>query len=106
MGLPGDVSRRYLEGKTCEDCKGEVKATVRLTGESDSFGSEYHYLCEKHYAVYKRHVVKNPLKGICDHCKSDNVEIKPWKDPDEGSCARIHYICNNCKKKAMAYYCD
>jgi len=68
-------------------------ATVRVQGETDSFGAEYLDFCARH--IPKR----EELVGRCDWCKTENVELRSVRDPEEGMAGPVYEVCEPCRKK-------
>ena len=106
MSLPGEIiklnseviSKNYSLNTTCYK-HSSVLATHRLCTESDSFGHEYLYMCKNCYNEYKEK--KDQTKEEehkCDWCNTLNI-LKPVRDPDEGSCGRVYYVCNSCRNR-------
>lgn len=96
--LPGHITKSP-EGIMCDDHP-DVLAVARLTGETDSFGSEEHDLCQSCYNEHKKHI--NDLSpGICDWCKSSAKHLKPRRDYKEGSHGRVYYVCQSCIDKEL-----
>jgi len=93
--LPG--SKHVVpEGMMCDSCEVN-KATVRIQGETDSFGAEFHDVCadcEKKFS--------DSMTGTCDWCGKDEVPLKPTRDYDEGTCGPVYYVCGECKQKKGA----
>jgi hypothetical protein len=96
IGLPGD-SWKLPEDTTevCEDCADIdskiVPAVYKFQGETDSFGAEYCYLCEKHHAAAKA----SDFEGICDSCHKAGI-LRPLRDPGEGMAGPVYRYCNPC----------
>ena len=89
--LPG--SRHSVsQGMKCDDC--ENTATRRIQGETDSFGCEYHDLCDTCAATV---LPAGSEGGFCDFCKTDAERLFPVRDPDEGMAGPVYFICRPCK---------
>ena len=91
----------------------ERKAIWRLTGETDSFGSEYHYECQECYLAATKSeedseaAISDDAVDFCEIGKhtapyfkfrEDGKRIKNVSlrtDPTEGG-GRIYNICNDC----------
>ena len=112
MSLPGNV--RTLEGEHGHLCYWDESwvgdgqgpeiscpkpATHRLQGETDSFGAEYHYLCEEHIAAYRTSQETADKSGSCDWCKTDQPEVSPMRDFEEGMNGPVYYVCAPCRRK-------
>jgi hypothetical protein len=77
---------------TCDDC--DAPATVRVQGETDSFGSEQHDLCAA--CARKMRSEDNDTSGWCDWCKAE-AEKRIWtRDYDEGSGGPVYHVCRPC----------
>lgn len=103
---------RTLPGATCSvvqlptnpimcDEHEDVVAVKRVQGETDSFGAEYSHMCQQCYDKYTEEV-SAPKPGCCDWCKTMADDINPTRDPDEGSCGPVYYVCMGCKLKSLA----
>lgn len=99
--LPGNKIT-VPSGATC-DTPGheEIDATHRIVGECDSMGSELIDMCEHCYAEYLKEL-QEPEAGTCDWCKCTTIDIKPIRDPDEGSCGPVYYVCSGCRREQSA----
>lgn len=74
-------------------------ADVRVQGETDSFGAEYHdlcFACQKAAEEAQREFDRE--HGSCDTCGAKGP-TGPYRDPDEGSCGPVYYDCNACATK-------
>jgi hypothetical protein len=69
-------------------------ATHRVQGETDSFGSEMHDMCDECYAIHKAQV--EVLSGVCDWCKNFANRLRDYRDIDEGLAGPIHQVCDEC----------
>ena len=107
VSIETSVAQGY--GDTCYDCAcdgdEDVPATVVIVGETDSFGSEFWPLCEKHHqaTIAKKdkaleEELENP-SGYCEWCKTSNVFTFPRRDFEEGSSGRLYDVCNKCIDK-------
>jgi hypothetical protein len=104
--LPGDLAKLSVSAKERCDNHPDEQAAWRLTGETDSFGSEYHYLCEACKKKHVQHARENPLVSTCEHCNTENVKVDYWRDPEEGRAGPVYTLCAPCRKKAVAYYSE
>lgn len=73
-------------------------ATVRMQGETDSFGSEMYDLCNE-CAKEWRDEARKPDIGRCDWCKTDDVERRPKRDWEEGMSGPVYYVCDPCRER-------
>lgn len=91
--LPG--SRHTVpEGSMC-DRHPERVAVVRIQGETDSFGSEMHDLCQECIDEIREHAEQD-RKGQCDWCKQDKTDLRPKRDYDEGLYGPVYRVCGDC----------
>lgn len=94
---------QYLKG---EDWSCESPATVRVQGETDSFGAEYHHLCDGCYAldteIQKYSTDKHKEdEATCEWCKkiTTQKDIRVTRDIDEGSNGPVYDVCSECRIK-------
>lgn len=94
--LPGDVLA-LPRGKTiwCDEHPDKV-AVAKIIGETDSMGSEVYNACQECVNASKN---AGPTIGICDWCKTKNVEVKPKRDYEEGMNGRVYDVCQPCIKR-------
>ena len=109
--LPGQfvevsTSKHFGYGDTCCDCENEgvenIPAITALVGETDSFGSEFHPMCQKHKDEYLANLDKEAEEeptGFCDWCKKGGVHTYPRRDFEEGSSGPVYYVCSPCISK-------
>lgn len=100
--LPG--SRRTVPaGMLCdtEACHtAGVLATVRIQGETDSFGAEYEDLCDACVAKLEAEVeAARNTPGTCDWCKRTAILVNR-RDPDEGMAGPVYRVCHACIAKS------
>lgn len=97
--LPGQ-KLKVPEGMLCDECC-VAHATIRVVGETDSFGSEIEDYCQACWDVFeenaKRAKEENPDAdhGICDRCHCSAV-CKPTRDATEGRCGPVYWYCEPC----------
>lgn len=92
MTFPGALYA-VPEGTMCDDHPARP-ATHRLQGETDSFGSEMHDLCDecaKDFKVYK--------PDECDWCKQKADDCRATRDYEEGLYGPVYYVCKACRDK-------
>lgn len=94
--LPGD-SQSPPSMQMCDEHPA-VLAYRRVTGETDSMGSEEHDLCKTCWTAW---LVESKKKIIatCDWCKAPEVEVQPTRDYDEGNHGPVYDVCSNCRKR-------
>jgi len=74
-------------------------AIHRVHGETDSFGCELNDLCEECYA--QQYVESSaPQEAFpCDYCKTKSTDLRAIRDPDEGLCGPVYYVCPECRRR-------
>jgi hypothetical protein len=97
--LPG--SRHATpEGTMCDDHP-DRPAVQRIQGETDSFGSEMHDLCQEcldeHLAAEAQYRAE-ARKGCCDWCKREATDLRNRRDFEEGMCGPVYRVCGACVK--------
>ncbi len=96
--LPGSL-HRPPKGMKCDDCS-EAFATVRVQGETDSFGCEMIDLCDACRAKdLGQEVAAEAIPEKCDWCKSMTTDARPTRDWEEGSCGPVYRVCSDCRKR-------
>lgn len=93
--LPGS-SHDIPEGAKC-DFHPARPAHVRIQGETDSFGCEYHVVCLE-CAREMRKERRNRI-GTCEWCKADDVHVRSTRDYEEGMAGRVYDVCTPCRRK-------
>lgn len=96
--LPGST-HKTPEGMMC-DHHPDRPAVTRIQGETDSFGSEMHDLCQE-CADKMRAAIRSPQArtGRCDWCKQEATDLRHRRDIDEGMAGPVYEICGACAKK-------
>jgi hypothetical protein len=92
--LPGSIHKSPM-GKMCDNCP-EKKAVIRIQGETDSFGSEMHDLCQECSIVSHAGEFDQTSIGFCNWCGKESSDLKPTRDYEEGSCGPIYHVCAEC----------
>lgn len=94
--LPGSIHKLPQSSipVVCDRC--EKLATVRVQGETDSFGAEMHDLCEQHVKEMRGEATI----GYCDFCHKQH-ELFPHRYWDEPR-GRVFWLCLPCRKEARA----
>ena len=95
--LPG--ARHDTPDGTMCDTHPDRPAVVRVQGETDSFGSEMHDLCDECLKAIK---AEGPHIGRCDWCKTEKVELRPRRDYEEGLNGPVYYVCSPCIQRSDA----
>ena len=103
-GLPGDVRVVVNPDIYCDQCLSEEKlewATKRIQGETDSFGCEYEYLCDRHFEEEQTQE-EEPRIYYCDWCKQEVEKTTPMRDYEEGLNGPVYHVCKHCRQKVSA----
>lgn len=98
--LPGH-RHKVPEGTMC-DYHPDKPAIARIQGETDSFGSELHDMCQECVSEYENQIKEHDTGvGVCDWCKStvSNEYLHPHRDFEEGSSGRVYTVCVACINK-------
>ncbi len=74
----------------------ERAAVRRVQGETDSFGCEYHDMCQECLDEYVKASQEADHSGKCDWCGKSVDRLIPHRDIEEGSCGRVYEVCNPC----------
>ena len=94
--LPGAI-HNIPDGTMCDEHP-DRPAVRRVQGETDSFGSEMHDLCQECLDEIKKYA-KEARCGFCDWCKNEVADLRPKRDWDEGSHGPVYYVCGPCAKR-------
>jgi hypothetical protein len=90
------------EGTMCDD-HADRTAVARIQGETDSFGSEMHDMCQecldKHRAYLKSDEAIEHRIGICEWCSNPAEDLRDARDYDEGMCGRLYRVCGPCIRR-------
>lgn len=98
--MPGSVHSAPTDA-ACVDHE-DRPAIHRVQGETDSFGCEYHDLCQECYDAHKaaraaqlaEHAV-----GTCDWCSNHVTDLRDARDYDEGMAGPLYRVCGACIKR-------
>lgn len=98
--LPG-ARHDIPDGTKCDEHP-DRDAVVRVQGETDSFGSEMHDMCEECLAA-DRAWRNSPeaeewRHGQCEWCKRDATDLRDARDYEEGMSGRVNRVCGACIK--------
>ena len=85
------------DGAMCDEHP-DVRATHRVQGETDSFGSEMHDLCQSCMDEYAKSMADD-RKGCCDWCKQEAIDLRDRRDYEEGMYGRVYRVCGACVKR-------
>lgn len=94
--LPGS-SRPSPEGTLCDECN--APAVVRLTGETDSHGSEESDHCQACFDNVAKAIAEMDTSGCCQWCKQRADHLSAHRDFDEGSTGPVYDVCSVCIRK-------
>lgn len=86
------------EGTMCDDHP-ERPAVRRIQGETDSFGSEMHDLCQECLDAHSKEVAEADYSGTCDWCKEHKPRLWNQRDSDEGMYGPVYLVCDDCSRK-------
>lgn len=103
--MPG--SRHQLPlNQSCDKHPNRL-AVVRIQGETDSFSAEYVDMCEECLEKYNIFLAKQKdQEKRCEICIRMKKDVKPHRDPEEGSCGRLYDMCPECYRKIVDAFCD
>lgn len=90
------------ENGVCCDNHQDRPAVARIQGETDSFGCEYHDLCDE-CAEEMRQALAEEVAGICDWCRLPTTDLREYRDPEEGQAGPVYTVCQKCCKKHQGY---
>lgn len=101
---------QYAKG---ESWRCENDATVRIQGETDSFGAEYYHLCDACYEldteIEEYHTAKHAEdEAHCEWCRkvTKQKDLRYTRDIDEGSSGPVYEVCSECRTKQNDYIND
>lgn len=99
MAVPGQVLRR-LKANVAQCDHHQEMAVAVIAGESDSLGTEEVYVCQAclDEAIGRRH---RKRFGTCHFCKSQDVEVHHFRDPDEGRNGPVYDACEPCTTRIV-----
>ena len=106
--LAGHVSTDGIDPGT--ECMGQLEseqrdvlvgcpdlATVKVQGETDSFGCEYVYLCHAcHERMKLAHQQRAAQPEYCEWCKHEKTGVRDHRDIDEGLAGPVYRVCRDC----------
>ena len=94
---------QYAKG---EEWQCENDATVRVQGETDSFGVEHHHYCEECYVLeqeLQRYFTERHAEdeAQCEWCKkvTKQKDLRYTRDIDEGSNGPVYEVCGSCRTR-------
>lgn len=91
--LPG-ARHSVPKGTMCDEHP-DRPAVARMQGETDSFGSEMHDLCQECLDEWR---AAEPPTGRCDWCKTD-AKLTTTRDFEEGMSGPVYYVCTPCYRR-------
>ena len=71
--------------------------------------SEVHHYCEDCIKAIEEEREKNNSEDelkYCDHCKGMVKGVRPMRDPEEGSCGRLYYLCEQHRSVLLSSFVD
>ena len=93
--LPG-ATRGVPDGAVC-DMHPDRAAVRRVQGETDSYGSEQHDLCQECLDELASHAAE-ARKGECDWCHEAVTDLGPVRDYQEGTSGPVYQACAECRR--------
>lgn len=103
--LPGHTRALEVDGP-CMRClhdKGVTVLAVReLCTEADSMGAEWTPLCQD--CLNEAEIAREEAANEMDDCEIGNhraLDVRPWRDPEEGSNGPVYMACAECRANAM-----
>ena len=104
--MPGSV-HKVPEEMVCDGYNVEcvLPATIRIQGETDSFGSEMMDLCSACHTSYLESCkeMEEDTSGVCDWCGLPTPALHLKRDFEEGLYGRIYSVCQTCIDKENTY---
>lgn len=96
--LPGNCLK-VPKGAMC-DSHPDREAVIRIVGETDSFGSELHDVCQECLDSIQKQIEEEKEKPkFCDWCSQLKKNVSLRRDPEEGSYGRLYNVCQECNQK-------
>lgn len=103
--LPGAV-HSCPTGTMCDEHP-DRPAVRRIQGETDSFGSEMHDLCQECVDAMKAHAESEEGKremadwrtGNCEWCRKPATDLRDARDYEEGMNGPVYRVCGDCIKR-------
>lgn len=89
-------SKHVVPSNTMCDNHPNVKASVCIQGETDSFGSEMHDLCQVCYDEHRKAFAASDRSGVCDWCDSHADRLFNLRDVYEGMSGHVYRVCVPC----------
>lgn len=102
--LPGSIRMiRELPPPQC-DSHPDRQAEFLIQGETDSMGAEWIHACDE--CRSNMQAFRLARIGTCAFCSSEDVYVRHYRDPDEGSCGPVYDVCAPCRDRRNEYYSD
>ncbi len=92
--LPGHFGN-LPTGSKCDEHP-ERYAVRRVQGETDSFGCEYHDMCQECLDEHLREMREADYSGTCEWCHKHADHLYAHRDVEEGSYGRVYEVCKQC----------
>ena len=96
--LPGQVVRLDVGDKCDTEGHEDRLAVRRIVGETDSWGSESHCMCQE-CATAHDNAPEPDTSGTCEWCKCHADYLQPTRDIDEGMYGPVYDVCLDCRRK-------
>lgn len=87
------------EAQMCDDHP-NIVAYLKVQGETDSFGAEYHHLCKECYDKQLACMAQARC-GQCDWCKKPATDLCKRRDFEEGMCGPVYDVCGSCRRREI-----
>lgn len=89
---------REINEDTGECC--DKPATHRMVGETDSFGSEYHFYCAECMEIERKQLEEfQATERCCEWCKKPGL-LMPFRDWEEGMHGPVSDVCGPCRERS------
>ena len=70
---------------------------------------EVHHYCEDCIKAIEEEREKSSSEDelkYCDHCEAQSKDVRPMRDPEEGSCGRLYYLCQKHRSALISSFVD
>lgn len=96
--LPGSL-HSVPPGTPCDRHPNRLSVN-RLQGETDSFGAEYHCLCQQCIDKIRSHEAKlKEVERYCEWHRGMGLDVRPHRDFEEGTAGRLYSVCVVCRRE-------
>jgi len=104
--MPVSIKIRPIDSRDADEmaggecsCFGEgctALVTHAVSGEEDSFGTEWHLGCLTH-CKESQEKGNQPFCGCCDWCRTEKDNLRPHRDFEEGTRGPVYDVCEECR---------